>query len=764
MHADLSQAITQRLALYYKVDDALPALSALIRPKNIEELTDMNDIIGPRQLSNSFHDIYKTLSPDSSTSEGFSKHVETLGDVQEQITLITMLKEKMEKEAPNGGPISMTIAMKDMIDSMWRNTDIIHMTLNSRRTTEDVTDEMNVTTLSYVCRNWLSGLKTRDFVEGVFQSFLIGDGTLDKARDTMNLNLDNRMNYTEVINSTPASFSRTFGFVEMIETLSPSNQKKTKRKINKAGFDYVEVLIRHLTALDTLQQVPLVAAHFAPKELTTNSRQSTSKELNQVLLEMESIEDLLALRIFNALNAWVALTQRTIIPYQRPEALEYVKSLFSNFSSTYDVEGIMNDFLALPIGKMANEFVNKNEDVVSVTATGSQMTTIVCPYEGVAPEDGLDFFAGTVRHIVLSLYPLMKNKDLWTLYKKGALVAGASAPTFKRVTRSLDNLPVVFSSFGSFAGNKINNFDDVNWTINFDWGVNKFNSSAQTDIIWNSADTDELIQRYSHGIIDYQEYVKKVKLKLTKFQATGVSGYTFSQHNVPLLAVRRRSLKMATPFLGVDLGLIKFGATSLLPVPPMNYSAVTNTAKTSFIEKEIIGDYETKIDNLPLLFNHTAPRINEPISIHDSIIPQILRISKENFNRSEAVGTTLLNRFISKASGAKGVLNCETISEDPFFASMVSHFFISPSPWVSHDMYELHLRPFIRVDEGQEDIGAVLAKKLSVHTFVSGQGVLDKSLVGSRILSSCTALDRTDTLPKSSHMGYINPEHGIIED
>lgn len=789
MHSDISLAIAQRLALYYKMDDAFPALHTTLRPKNQEGDGILNDIIGPRKLSETYASIFNTIRPVSidpkaakfnenstSISIDFDTHLKQIENVQNVMMGVTLVKQRAAAVASSGKNqngevvnteitmVGFTKALKDMLDTMWADTDIISLVLMSRRTVDDIKDELNTTSLSNITSAWLKNLDPAGFFNEMFATIWIGDGTMDKTVDTYRLKLGQMLNGTEVLTAMPQKSQGAYGFTEMMELLSPSKGKKAKRTANAGGVDFAEKMIAHFTALDCLGQVEKVANHFAPVATAQAGKMSLNKDMNQMLLEMSQVEDLLALRVFNSLQAWVALTQRSILPLQRPEALEYVKGLFTNLSATYDMEGIMNDFLSLPIGKMSNSFVNSNEDVTAVTVNGTQLTSIISPYPSTEATDGLDYYAGTVRHVVLSLYPLLKNVELWDLYKKGSLLAGGVTPSFKKVTRSLDNLPVVFSSFGSYAGNRITTLDDYNWSLIFDWGINKFNSSSRTDICYHSAPDDELLLKYSHGQIDYQEYVASYKKKLSGMTANGIGGYDFSQQNIPLVAYRRRMVKHATPFLGVDLGIIKLGATCLLPVPPFNHNAIIKDATSDFLNKEVIGQYETNIEQLPLNFSHTAPIKGEPIPLKDSIIPQFLRISKENFEKSTAIGKTLLNRFVSQVPGKQNSINCSTISEDPFFLTMVSHFFVSPATYVSPKMYELYLRPFLRIDEGQEEVGAILAKEIGVHTYVDGQLTHDRGSIGNRIITTCTSLDRTDPLPRNPYMGHINPEHGTIED
>lgn len=782
MRADLAHAISQRLAIYYKLDDAFPAYSADLVPKNLEGDNKFNDIIGPRNPSKSFFSVYQIILPqgagrsltmkpsDQDKMMSFEHHIAQIAAIQDIMLGITLVKSKTSvitttdsETKTETSAAGLTTAMKTLMTEMWENTNIVSLILMSKRTATDIKDELNMAPLSVFAPTHLKHLETEEFFGGMFNTVLIGDGTNDKTMDAWRHTLDKTLNYTEVLNAIPQNGSNSFGFNEMMELLSSSEMKTTKRAVSKTGKDYAEKLISHLTTLDCLSQVEKVVNHFSPAPITQTFTAIT-REMNQLMLEMAQVEDLLAIRIFNSMQAWVALTQRTLLPYQRPEALEYVRHLFTNFANTYDIDGILNEFLALPIGKMSNEFVNKNEDVTSVTVKGTQLTTIISPYMSSAPEDGLDLFAGTIRQAVLSIYPLMKNKELWTLYAKGSLLAGGVQPTFKRVTRSLDSIPTVFSSFGSYAGNRLSCLDDLNWTMMFDWGINKFNSSSMTDVAWHDAKDDELLISLSHGQIDYHQYLNDYKRQLQNYVSNGVSGYKFSQQNIPLLAYRRRMLKSNTPFLGVDLSIIKLGGTSLLPVPPLNTNSVISDAKISFVDKQVIGAYETELERLPLNFQHTAPLMGDPISVHDSVIPQFLGISKINFDRSGSVGTTLLNRFTSKVGGQTSMLNCSTISEDPFFLSMVSHFFVSPLAWIQPKMHELFLRPFLRLDEGQEDVGAIMAKEIGVHQFIAGNVAAGRGVVGSRILTTCQALDRTDPLPRASQMGHLNPEHGTIED
>lgn len=774
MHADLSVAISQRLALFYKVDDTLPALAASFKPKNIENEGIMNDIVGGRGISDSYIKLFQAIMPvKANLGADFATYVEAMTEVESTLLTVKMLEDKWaEGKAAKGkaggddASKGATTAMKKVIDEIWQKTDILSLILVSKKASEDMKDEYNSATLTYVISRIANHIDPKEFHETVFSSMLIGDGSTNEPfNNTWKLSMDKMLNYTEVLSALPPNHGQEFGFREMFTLLAPSND--VTKQGNPGGVKFAGDIIKHMTTLECLYQVEKVVNHFVPTPMANKEKTVINKEMSQMLEEVNQMEDLLSIRLFNCLQAWVAMTQRTIIPYQRPEAMDYVKKLFTNFANNYDMDGVINEFLGLPIGTFTNSMINNAEDVVSVTVNGSQTTALMVPYSDLLPEDGLDHYASTVRSMVQTLYPLLKNVELWRLYRKGAQLVGAATPTFKRVTRSLDALPVSYVSFGSFAGNRIQTFDDVNWSMMFDWGVNKFNSSSRTDIIWNSAPDDELIIQYSHGTIDYQKYANEVKDKLTFIAGNGSSGFEFAGKNIPLLAVRRRMLKTSMPFIEIDLSIMKRGATCLLPVPPLNTSAIVQQAKTSFIDKEVIGTYETNIDKLPLNFVHTAPIKGTPVEVHKSILPEFLKINQTNFDRAlngKNNGTTLLRRFLNKTAAGKGMINCTTISEDPFFVSMVSHFFVSPTNWIRPKMHELILRPFIRLDEGQEEMGAVMSKEVGVHTFITGQGVFDKGAVGTRILTSCTAIDRTDTLPKSSKIGYINPEYGTIED
>lgn len=774
MHVDISLAIAQKLALYYKVDDSFPALSAQLKPSNLEGTTNMNDIIGSRNLSDKFKHLFNAIRPGGKGSDSFetlnsfNSHLHTIGDVQELLMNVVMLKEKTDdrdkKSTKNGS--SQTGAsdqLKTMLADMWLKTDIINLTLISRRVIDDIVDDHNVTSLTKISKSWLPALDIEGFFNSYFSGFLIGDGTMDKAADTWRLSKDAQLNYTEVAVGKGSMGAHSFGFAEMMKILSEiTGNKNGGREATASGMKFAEELIQHLTVLDCLRQVDKVAHHFAPIQDPTQSRFSNIKELNLLLSELDYVQDLLAMKTFNSLQAWVGITQRTLQPFMRDEAMDYIKKLFPTMAINYDMEAIFTEFLSLPIGPMTNDIVNSCEDVDSVMRGGSQLTTIISPYFDAKPEDGLDYYGGTIRGAISSLYPLLKQKELWELYRRGGVLLGAVPPTCKKVSRSLDSMPLVYSQFGSFSGNRINTMDDINWSFLFDWGVNKFNSSARTDLTWNEAGDDELILQYSYGKIDYQEYQTLYRRRMLEMVGSGISGFEFTKYNTPLLAIRRRDIKGAFPFLGIDTGLIKLGGSCLLPVPPITTNPVVRSAKTIFIDKEIIGAYETRIDKLPLTFTHTPPITDKPVALGDSTIPEYLKIAEANFNKSITVGTTLLKRFINKAM--PGNINCSTITEDIFFSDMVSHMFISPCCWVSPKTYELYLRPFLHINEGEENIDAVMAKEVGVHHYIQGQGVLEKGNIGHRIMTRITALDRTDHIPKSKNIGYLNAEHGIIED
>lgn len=263
MHANLSKAIAQRLALYYKVGDAFPALTASLTPKNLEMDTTMNDIIGPRQISSSYISVYKTIMPQGEGgSVNFEKHLAQIEDIQETMLGITLIKTKAGLDAEGNdpksskqAPIGLSKAMQKLIEDMWAKTDIVSLILMARRTADDVKDEFNMVALNQLEKqeDIKKVLNMEAFFKGMFQSMRIGDGTLDKSYETWVSTMDDYLNTTEVLIAQEGNFCSSFGFTEMVDLISPASSNK--RKTDAQGKAFAQKLISHLTTLDGLKQV-----------------------------------------------------------------------------------------------------------------------------------------------------------------------------------------------------------------------------------------------------------------------------------------------------------------------------------------------------------------------------------------------------------------------------------------------------------------------------------------------------------------------------
>lgn len=457
-------------------------------------------------------------------------------------------------------------------------------------------------------------------------------------------------------------------------------------------------LINMLTLCEVGLQVAGLRSFYDNLVKATETKISDNKTMNSLLTEAQRVRDISAARLFLNCQSWVALMQISLKDVAHPFVMDKVKQYMPNLKATYDMDSLVKDFLSLPVGKhtatVLSDFPTLTEGVQDHESKPFLVTTE--PDENPALQ--LQRMIGSMANVIPYLYATMGQKRFWDIYRHGASLVSSAPMTFRKRDSNLDHTPVTFCQMGVMAGDAISHIDDFSFGMVFDWAVNRFNSSARTLIRMHDISTEKTVIPYYYGLIDYAHHVKSRKEKIVRGTVPDyIIGSDFATMQYPMIPIKRNCAHFDYVSLFIDRDLIGIGPASALPVAPDRVDFVTGTGNSVRAKKPVVGQFETKIDSLPLeltLYNPIENGAKTDIPCKKSTLFESLNVSPTTMdiilkNRANGINDPgLLLRFI-KTNDTHGNLVCHAICRDSLFADMLNYTYFVPWNFMSDTVNEL---------------------------------------------------------------------------
>lgn len=432
---------------------------------------------------------------------------------------------------------------------------------------------------------------------------------------------------------------------------------------------------------------------------------SDNKPLNSLLNEADRIRNIAAMRVFYSFQAWVGLMQIMMKTYAGPYVMEKIKTYLPNLIITYDLDAVIADLMALPIGKNTATVLAGYPLFSSVQHNGEKKEVILSPTKGADPGGAIQLVIASIVEHAPYMHAIMTQKKWWDIYRHGASLCETATISFEEKGYDLDRVNTSFVQMGITAGDALRTADDWSFNMVFDWALNRFNSSARTLIRANDYDTDNLITPYHYGLINYISHIADREAKLAGVTHAGkITGFAFAQLQYPMIPIKRAVHNLDRVTLSIDQSLLPFGPASLLPVAPDKVSFVLPSATPVRIAKPIVGQYEVEMDRLPLEMLHydnIKKGGKSSSQAKDSTLFEFLNVGKRSLERlfsasAQEPSAGLLSRFI-RQDNKSGDLVCGAITKDALFLDMMNYTYFVPLRFASDEIYEVAEVPVLDV-------------------------------------------------------------------
>lgn len=656
----------------------------------------------------------------------------------------TVTESGGSKGSPKTDKPSTTVIQ--IIQDLWKTSGIIKFMADARSVAADTMVTENAHSLVATWNHWFAYKHRPESIFSEYaERFTVGSGANKNKVTPGTGDISETINRFEYMQLKTAAVGKGFDIKDVIDYMKNDAELESEEK--DAISDWVTIF----TDLELLHCGENLKTFFSKhiKESDTTMAYSDNKDLNMIMMEAERAQSLQDLKLFCALQAWVALAQITLKGVYRPEINTYIKTHIPNLSATYDMEGLINTFMKLPVGPNVADLLAKYPDVAAIKTGGSAFTAFTA---NDITQDGDNLMLRTaafMKELIPFLHAFMSNKDLWDIYAKGATLFGAKPLAFQTQTRDIDSVPVTFAQYGVMTGDRVNTLDDINWSCIFDWGINRFNSSARTLVRWNDTNTDDLAIPYSYGTIDFRKYLIERDATISKASISGseITGYQFSRLNVVALPFRKRVTSTRYEDLYLDKFLLDVGPVSLLPVEPRSIIPIDNSATITKIAKDSVGTYETKLDKMQLEILHMSHNDGQNGDISGTILPETLGISQESFTRAVSLESLLLRRFVKNDAQDKVV--CKAITKDALFVDMVNCFYYIPNTYMDKEISMVWISLSLGTDSGNHGLDQVTrVRKVGARRILTSPVDSTIAQVPGRLVGSTMYFDNLFSLPQ----------------
>lgn len=425
---------------------------------------------------------------------------------------------------------------------------------------------------------------------------------------------------------------------------------------------------------------------------------SDSKAMNILLTEADRIRSICAMKVFLNCQAWVGLFQIALKNLATPLIIDKIKSYMPNLAVTYDIDKLINDFMALPIGGNTALILNGFPTVSAVNHSGERKDVLLSSTPADSAAIMLQKAVGSLAEYIPYLHSVNNQKKWWDIYRHGASLCSSAGLTFQDRSFNADRINLSFCQLGVTAGDPLNHIDDWSFGCVFDWALNRFNSSALTHIRFHDIDTDSLVTPYHYGLINYQAHVAERETdRVSQVVGGKITGFAFSALQYPMIPLQRVKANIDNITIALDQELLGYGPVSLLPVAPERSDYVLSSGEPERVKKPVVGKYETSMDKLPLEFFHQGPIPGSSKAITSykkSTLFELLNVSQKSLDRilSNKKATTvppgMMSRFI-RLDTLDGELICSGVTKDQLFANLMNYTYFVPLNFMSTKMEEI---------------------------------------------------------------------------
>jgi hypothetical protein len=606
---------------------------------------------------------------------------------------------------------------------VYNATDLISIISALSNIKEPVNDTGNAYSLNKCWTQWNTTLNPKTFKSTFCGHVLVGNGVKNTVAEIEAQGIPG-LEALELVYPQGISYDTSdFDLKDVLDFLNIGVASGGKA-INGKGI--VANLYEMLTDYQLLTSVPRLLSLYDDLLMVSDRPQSDDQSFDRVVKASERIRDIIAVRMFYALQGWVTILQVALKPFTSPGVIDHFETKYPALAaemSTKDIFGFIN---SLPIGDNVAALLKDYPLYTDMNVKGIGYPVLEMSGGTANPERTLFNMLNVLHRASRRLYALTKQKDIWEIYNKGAQIVGSASLSFKSINLKDDGFPVSNCQLGVFAGDQVRTIDDFSHTMVFDHGLNMYNASALSLYRWSDRMTDFAPEPLCYGKINHMQYWKDMMTRLSNWSKTGdgvISGSQFALSHVVCVPIKRHVRDYDFIKLAIEPGYVKIGTASALPYSASQYIPIRSAVTTRTAEKSTFGEYVTDIDKMGLPINIVdAHSPDKAPPIDKTLLAQYLNTTPSQLDKAKD-HVPVFSRFLQAKDSSK--LACDAIVVDQIFADTITAMYYVPARFTNPNIHLVVQNSNFASEIGPESTTVTKVIKVGAVRLIAAQRIQD---------------------------------------
>lgn len=617
----------------------------------------------------------KVVNPDKMsniTGATLANSIEVLMSQHEQFGILINYLASADSSKTDTADKANAQATAEAIANIHKSVEVLNILSGLLSLKESINDPENAVSLKATWKKWLGSVDLDTFVNRNSDTAYVTNGTV-KSKDDVS-KVARGLDYMELVIPKMSKSDRDFYLDDVMKMASAATETDASKSLS--------AIYTMLTDLELLRTIPNLVTLIDDLILLTDKKMSDDKYVDILKKTSERVNDIVCIRLFYAMQAWIALLQVSLKPVATSEIITVLKTRSPELFTSFDVEGSIKFVMDLPVGKNVADLLSNLVYYPSFKVRGTVFPVI----EMISPEStdarALVRAASMLASFIPQMDSLSKLTSLWDMYRKGGTVVKTGKISFSAVGLAEDAFPICFNQFGSFRGQSVQHIDGFSSMMTFDIGLNYKDSTASTKYMYNGRNTTYSPATHAYGEIDYAEYCKMLDESAAKLVEKGVvAGFDMALEHHNFIPIRRRVRDNILFNLRVDRMYLDYGPASLVPYSVGTFIPIVDTTETVTEKKTPYGKYENERDRNALLVS--VIRNAKAGKMADSRLPIYLNVNRSQVANGSS-NVAILKRFENGAE--QGTLCCGALVQDDIFNAMITSVFLKPLSFLGDDI------------------------------------------------------------------------------
>jgi hypothetical protein len=522
------------------------------------------------------------------------------------------------------------------------------------------------------------GLTSTHLLKNYTDRFFITNGTEDDSSHLKNAPVPGLLAMEVVIPRIGAD-GDDFSITDVMDFVGQSDSAG-----HKADASVVSALYTYLTDYEVLTGLPACQTLYDDLMMIQDKFVSDDKDIDRLYKASMRVQDLVCVRLFYALQGWVALLQVALRPYNTASLLEHFETRFPALAGEYDIKTILGMLSGLPVGKNTASVMRDFPIYTDMTVQGTSYGVLERDSDVTDAAVTLMTMLARLHALSKRMYGLTKQKDLWDMYNRGGEIAGKASLSFKTYNLKDEGMAVSTCQFGVFAGDTIRTIDEFSHSMVVDMGLNRYNASAMSEYLFSDSRSTYAPEPLVYGTVKHKSYWSMVQTGMRAIVDGGgmISGAAFASLHSVLVPIKKHVRDTSTIDMMVERDYVRLGSASALPVSAAGFHPLATDMKLSMVNKNMYGSYVTTVDQMPLPIVVVPANIlkDAPLAF-GSLLPTYLNTAMSQFKGDAAVNVPIFKRYVHAKDPSR--LASNGIIADDLFHDSISCIYYMPARFLS---------------------------------------------------------------------------------